>query len=204
MKKRIVIILTSVLLLVSMFTSLTACDKSTAPDDGTTSAQAAIDAAVAATASTMADYTFRFGGEEDQAVQARAGDADKYGICDDGENESLVYIYEDICYDEASTYRYFDVLTPVAKEQLPADTPVLVYLHGGGWVSGDRKADEVSLLPYLAKAGNVVITMEYALWFGFNQREEAEKGVYSRSSALSSTARPPCPSAINRPTSRRA
>ena len=180
--KKTVTILTAVLLL-SVMLITTACNKAPAADNTASNpiaaAQATIDAAVALASAKAEDYTFRWGTDEDQAVQAREGDADKYVVCDDGETQSLVYVYEDICYDPDSTYRYFDVLTPVAKEALPADTPVLLYLHGGGWVSGDRKTDQVALLPYLAKAGNVVISMEYALWFGFNQREEAEKGVYS-------------------------
>ena len=181
MKKRFVITLTA-LLLIGILLCTVACSKVSPTTDETrnyATAQQTVDAAISAASAEAVDYTFRTGTEEDQAVQNRAGDADKYVICDNGQTQSLVYIYEDICYDERKSYRYFDVLTPVAKEQLDPNTPVLLYLHGGGWVSGDRKADEVSLLPYLAKAGNVVITMEYALWFGFNQREEADKGVYS-------------------------
>lgn len=175
MRNRILYILTAVMLLACMICAL-ACGVQ--PTEQPTEQQA-VDNAVQAVTTQLADYTFSRGTQDDAAVKAREGNADSYVICDDGTNRTLVYIYEDISYDETSTYRYFDVMTNVPKEKLASDAPVLLYLHGGGWVAGNRKEDEYTLLPYLAATGTVVITMEYALWFGFNQREEAVKGVYS-------------------------
>lgn len=107
--------------------------------------------------------------------------ADRYIVATDEEsNKDLVYLYTDISYDPQSTYRYFDLYTPQPKESLNPATPVFLYLHGGGWVAGNRRGECLSLVPYLVEAGFVVISMEYGLWFGMNQRDSdlIEKGVY--------------------------
>lgn len=119
----------------------------------------------------------------DETLAKKTGEADSYIVCTDNETQetSLVYLYTDISYDsdsELSFYRYVDMYTPAPKDKLDPNTPVFLYLHGGGWIAGSRKDERLSLVPYLVKAGFVVFSMEYGLWFGMNQRPEMEKGVY--------------------------
>ena len=102
-----------------------------------------------------------------------------YIIAHSDSQDKLIYVYQDVSYDEGSCYRYVDVYMPTAKEKLDPDTPVFLYLHGGGWVAGSRKDEQMSLMPYLASTGMVVVSMEYALWFGFNQTEASPLGVYN-------------------------
>jgi len=145
--------------------------------------QAKANAAVAEKTAALADYTFARGAEDDAQVEAREGDADMYIIATaEGEGESekkLIYVYQNVPYDKDSAYRYVDVYMPTAKEKLDPETPVFLYLHGGGWVAGSRREEQLSLMPYIASTGMVVISMEYGLWFGLNQQGDATPlGVY--------------------------
>ena len=190
MKKNWLLILT-VFTCVVCLTALAACTKVDVPaSDGADNtaqqtstpvepqekvrAQAAADEQLNA----LADYTFTVGTSESASVQAREGDADMYIVAHGETEDKLIYVYQDISYDEGSCYRYVDVYMPTAKEKLDPETPVFLYLHGGGWVAGSRKDEQKSLMPYLASTGMVVVSMEYALWFGLNQMESTPLGVY--------------------------
>ena len=174
MKKNWFLMLTIALCVVCL-TFLTACD----PEVNGPSAQSVADQAVAASTERLADYTFARGTQEDALVRSREGDADMYIIAHAADqDDKLIYVYQDISYDEGSYYRYVDVYMPTAKEKLDPETPVFLYLHGGGWVAGSRKEEQLSLMPYIASTGMVVVSMEYALWFGLNQMESTPLGVY--------------------------
>ncbi len=140
------------------------------------------DAAVDATMTATADYTFAEGKADDALVLAREGDADMYIVAHADEGDKLIYVYQDVYYGEGepqqNAYRYIDVYMPTAQEKLDPDTPVFLYLHGGGWVAGSRKEEQLSLMPYVASMGMVVVSMEYALWFGLNQMDITPLGVY--------------------------
>lgn len=182
MKKNWFLMLTITLCVVCL-TCLTACDPAVNEPAGRSgtepSAQSVADQAVAASTERLADYTFARGTQEDTLVQSREGDADMYIIAHAaGQEDKLIYVYQDISYDEGSYYRYVDVYMPTAKEKLDPETPVFLYLHGGGWVAGSRKEEQLSLMPYIASTGMVVVSMEYALWFGLNQMESTPMGVY--------------------------
>ena len=164
-----------------------ACDPAKPVDKAPT--QADFDAAAA---KEMEEYHFAYATDDvevtdeeytpwtPQTTALITGEADKYIVCTDANaNQSLVYLYTDISYDAQSSYRYIDVYTPTDKQHLDPATPVFLYLHGGGWIAGSRKDEALSLVPYLVKAGFVVISMEYGLWFGMNQRPDIEKGVYA-------------------------
>jgi acetyl esterase/lipase len=45
----------------------------------------------------------------------------------------------------------------------PTGAPVLLYLHGGGWVLGDKKQQGIPLMPHLAAHGWVCVTANYRL-----------------------------------------
>jgi len=182
MKKNWFLILT-VIAAIACLLALTACDKTPsnqeqAQNAAQPTAQDNADKAVTAKTEMLADYTFAKGTEEDALVQAREGDADMYIVAHAEGGDKLIYVYQDISYDEGSYYRYIDVYMPTAKEKLDPETPVFLYLHGGGWVAGSRKEEQLSLMPYIASTGMVVVSMEYALWFGLNQMESTPLGVY--------------------------
>ena len=182
MKKIVLVGVCILCLLATLLTS--ACKGPAGPTEPT---QVDFDAAAA---EAMPEYHFAYAGDAkvenedytpwtDDTRAQKTGDADKYIVCTDAQgNQSLVYLYTDICYDAASTYRYVDAYMPTDSAHLDPATPVFLYLHGGGWIAGSRKDEALSLVPYLVKAGFVVISMEYGLWFGMNQREDVNLGVY--------------------------
>lgn len=144
--------------------------------------QQVADKQVEASTAALADYTFAKAAADSALVAAREGDADMYIVAHSEGGDKLIYVYQDVYYDTVPVtdtgYRYVDVYMPTAKEKLAADTPVFLYLHGGGWVAGSRKDEQLSLMPYIASTGMVVVSMEYGLWFGLNQMQGTDKGVY--------------------------
>ena len=144
-------------------------------------AQRAADEAVVAQTALTADYTFS---DVTNDGETRDGDADMYIRAHAEGGDHLIYVYQDIYYGEGEqtdlSYRYIDVYMPTAKDRLDPNTPVFLYLHGGGWVSGSRRDEQLSLMPYIAAQGMVAISMEYALWFGLNQAAGAVRGVYTK------------------------
>jgi acetyl esterase/lipase len=151
------------------------------PVDTRSPEQIAADQAVSASIDALADYTFAKADDSSALVQAREGDADMYLVGQvDGQEDTLIYVYQDICYDEDSKYRYIDVYMPNAADKLDPETPVFLYLHGGGWMAGSRKEEWRTLMPYIASTGTVTISMEYGLWFGLNNQKLSpkKKGVY--------------------------
>ena len=75
---------------------------------------------------------------------------------------ALAYSYvpsSDIVYVTAQGYRAkLDLYRPASS--LPA--PVLVYIHGGGWVAGTKEQVALEFLPYL-EMGFAVVNVEYRL-----------------------------------------
>lgn len=137
---------------------------------------------VEAREAALADYYFTRAADDSALVANRQGDADMYILAHSKDEDKLVYVYQDVYYgtDQPTdtSYRYVDVYMPTAKEKLDPQTPVFLYLHGGGWVAGSRKEEQLSLMPYIASTGVVVVSMEYGLWFGLNQSESTPLGVY--------------------------
>ncbi len=154
--------------------ALVGCREAAPAAPSAPTAQQAADEEVARV--SLADYEFDlvYMIEEDKADPA----ASYYYLCrtEDGETDGVVYGYRDLCYDESKSYRYFDAYSPAPLSQLDPDTPVLVYLHGGGWFFGNRHNDR-ELMAYFARAGFVVISMEYALLCGLNQLPNTYKGI---------------------------
>ena len=72
---------------------------------------------------------------------------------------SAYRIQTDIVYSTANNYEAkLDLYLPRAT----TPTPVVVYLHGGGWVGGSKEASQLVFLPYL-KLGWAVANVEYRL-----------------------------------------
>ena len=69
-------------------------------------------------------------------------------------------IVPNITYLTANNYQAkLDLYTPRNPSQ---PSPVLVYIHGGGWVGGSKESSTLRLLPYL-QMGWSVINVEYRL-----------------------------------------
>jgi acetyl esterase/lipase len=69
--------------------------------------------------------------------------------------------HRDVVYGQSSGRAlHMDIFEP--SERAPALRPALLFVHGGGWRSGDRSM-EVPLALHLAAAGFVTATVEYRL-----------------------------------------
>ncbi len=69
-------------------------------------------------------------------------------------------VFPNIVYTKASGYDLkLDVITAGPRSQV---RPTLIYIHGGGWILGDKESNELRPLPYLARGMNVV-NVEYRL-----------------------------------------
>lgn len=69
-------------------------------------------------------------------------------------------LHTNVIYQKAdSTHLHLDVVTLPSR---PPGRPVVIYFHGGGWVSGDKEGVLLKTLPYLAR-GMDVVTVEYRL-----------------------------------------
>jgi acetyl esterase len=68
--------------------------------------------------------------------------------------------------DDDATYGIFEGkplrLSVFRPPEPPSRAPVLVYIHGGGWVAGDRTSRSADLR-WFAEAGWLVVSVDYAL-----------------------------------------
>lgn len=67
-------------------------------------------------------------------------------------------IQRNLSYDPALRARQFDFMRPEGN----ATVPLVVLIHGGGWISGDRSTFE-SELPYFVEQGLACATISYRL-----------------------------------------
>src|SRR3954451_12349634 len=73
---------------------------------------------------------------------------------------SRYWTQPDIVYNTAnSTNLKLDVLYP---HDVTTPTPTLVYIHGGGWIFGNKETSILSFLPYL-EMGWRVVNVEYRM-----------------------------------------
>jgi len=68
-------------------------------------------------------------------------------------------IQSDIIYSTANNY---DAKLDLYLPRTQGPTPVVVYIHGGGWVAGSKEGAQLVFLPYL-KLGWAVANVEYRL-----------------------------------------
>jgi acetyl esterase/lipase len=69
-------------------------------------------------------------------------------------------IYPDRVYGVANNYQL--KLDVWQKQNLKEPAPTLIYIHGGGWIFGDRTGATLQFLPYLQMGWNVV-NVEYRM-----------------------------------------
>lgn len=69
-------------------------------------------------------------------------------------------VYPDITYGTQNNYAL--KLDLWQRKDAKAPTPTLVYIHGGGWIFGDRTGATLMFLPYLEMGWNV-INVEYRM-----------------------------------------
>ena len=68
-------------------------------------------------------------------------------------------IQTDITYSTANNY---DAKLDLYLPRTSGSTPVVIYIHGGGWVAGSKEGAQLVFLPYL-KLGWAVANVEYRL-----------------------------------------
>ena len=69
-------------------------------------------------------------------------------------------VFSDLIYERASAYELkLDVYQPQGSK---LSTPVIMYIHGGGWATGTKGEEMLWLLPYL-QAGWAGVNVEYRL-----------------------------------------
>jgi acetyl esterase/lipase len=72
-----------------------------------------------------------------------------------------VEVVRDIAYDpDGSRAHRLDIYRNRAR---PSGAPVLVYIHGGGWVIGDKREQGLPMMLHLAAHGWVCVTANYRL-----------------------------------------
>ncbi len=89
-------------------------------------------------------------------------------------NGERSYVVKDLKYGERANLssmhtrsysQIFDVYLPALPEEIPADTPVFLYIHGGAWSDTQftKDSDSVWLCRQLADDGMIVFSMNYIL-----------------------------------------
>lgn len=69
-------------------------------------------------------------------------------------------VHPNIVYHTANTYEAkLDVYTPAGK---PQPTPVVIVIHGGGWIAGTKEERVLEIMPYL-QMGFAAVNVEYRL-----------------------------------------
>lgn len=79
--------------------------------------------------------------------------------------DPAVEVIRDLPYVEGATRRQrLDVYRPRDRSSTrPGGSPVLVYIHGGGWVIGDKREQGIPMMLHLAAQGWVCVTVNYRL-----------------------------------------
>jgi len=69
-------------------------------------------------------------------------------------------VHPNIVYHTANNYEAkLDVYTPAGK---PQPTPVVIVIHGGGWIAGTKEERVLEIMPYL-QMGFAAVNVEYRL-----------------------------------------
>ncbi|MDO5707833.1 MAG: alpha/beta hydrolase [Andreesenia angusta] len=68
--------------------------------------------------------------------------------------------YLDIKYDDKSEYQTMDIILP---EEDAECFPVILYIHGGSWLGGDKRKDTKAFTFKIPSQGYVLATMNYRL-----------------------------------------
>ena len=69
-------------------------------------------------------------------------------------------VHSNIVYHTASNYEAkLDVYTPAGK---PQPTPVVIVIHGGGWIAGTKEERVLEIMPYL-QMGFAAVNVEYRM-----------------------------------------
>ena len=72
-------------------------------------------------------------------------------------------VHPNIVYQTSNNYEAkLDVYTPAEGPQPGAPTPVVVVIHGGGWIAGSKEERVLEMMPYL-QMGFAAVNVEYRL-----------------------------------------
>lgn len=70
--------------------------------------------------------------------------------------------YKDLSYGTSDS-NVFDLYLPYSIENLSGNEPVFLYVHGGGWMMGDKSENASTILAAMVDKGFVVLSMAYTL-----------------------------------------
>lgn len=72
-------------------------------------------------------------------------------------------VHPNIVYQTSSNYEAkLDVYTPAEATPKSAPTPVVVLIHGGGWIAGSKEERVLEMMPYL-QMGFAAVNVEYRM-----------------------------------------
>ena len=72
-------------------------------------------------------------------------------------------VHPNIVYRVANNYEAkLDVYTPARSAQATPPTPVVIVIHGGGWIAGTKEERVLEIMPYL-QMGFAAVNVEYRL-----------------------------------------
>jgi acetyl esterase/lipase len=72
-------------------------------------------------------------------------------------------VHPNIVYQTSSSYEAkLDVYTPAEEKEPTLPTPVVVVIHGGGWIAGTKEERVLEMMPYL-QMGFAAVNVEYRL-----------------------------------------
>lgn len=72
-------------------------------------------------------------------------------------------VHPNIVYQTSSSYEAkLDVYTPSEEKEPTSPTPVVVVIHGGGWIAGTKEQRVLEMMPYL-QMGFAAVNVEYRL-----------------------------------------
>jgi acetyl esterase/lipase len=72
-------------------------------------------------------------------------------------------VHPNIVYRTANNYEAkLDVYTPAEATPASAPTPVVIVIHGGGWIAGSKEERVLEMMPYL-QMGFAAVNVEYRM-----------------------------------------
>jgi len=72
-------------------------------------------------------------------------------------------VHANIVYQTSSNYQAkLDVYTPAEGKEPASRVPVVVVIHGGGWIAGTKEERVLEMMPYL-QMGFAAVNVEYRL-----------------------------------------
>lgn len=85
------------------------------------------------------------------------------GIAPFKRNTKGVVRHRSISYSDQHPRNLLDIFTPAGVEKTQQPRPVLIDIHGGAWITGNRSQQAVPLLNHMTRQGWVCVSISYRL-----------------------------------------